>query len=251
MFKALRNNKGSAMIIYVCMFVVMLGTAAVAVDTGTVAVAKQRLQAAVDAAALAAAQELPDTSAAVSAANRYVALNGLSPSDITVSFENSGKIIVIHATRKVDYTFAKILGISSTNLGLTAKAACAQLGGAFVVFGFHCSFQFLLQASEINRPLGWHARAAAARGHLAHVMRRAFVRPLQQRREILLEQRVIMLATQQAALAEFAPAHPAMFARTAGFLRQTRMRQHEIGQQFVERRVALDGQALVLRSTLF
>lgn len=131
MFKALRNNRGSAMIIYACMFVVMLGMAAVAVDTGTVAVAKQRLQAAVDAAALAAAQELPDTSAATSAANRYVTLNGFSPSDITVSFENSGKTIVIHATRKVDYTFAKILGISSTNLGLTAKAACAQLGGAF------------------------------------------------------------------------------------------------------------------------
>jgi Flp pilus assembly protein TadG len=131
MFKALRNEKGSAMIIYVCMFVVLLGMAAVAVDTGTVAIEKQRLQKAVDAAALAAAQALPDASAARSAANRYVTLNGFSPSDISVTFENNNKTIVIKATKRVDYTFARVLGISSTDVALGAKAMCAQLGGAF------------------------------------------------------------------------------------------------------------------------
>lgn len=131
LFKALRNNRGAAMIIYTFMFVGMLGMAAVAVDTGTVAVEKQRLQTAVDSAALAAAQYLPDTSAARSAANRYCELNGFPPSAICVTFADSNKSVVVNAKKQVDYTFARILGIQSTNIALSAKAMSGTLGGAF------------------------------------------------------------------------------------------------------------------------
>lgn len=131
MFKALRNNKGSAMIIYVFMFVALLGIAAIAIDTGTVVVKKERLQNAVDAAALAAAQQLPNTTAAAAAAQKYVAFNGFSASDITITFADSNKTIIIKANKQVDYSFAKILGISGTDVTLSSKAACAQIGGAF------------------------------------------------------------------------------------------------------------------------
>ena len=63
----------------------------------------------------------------------------------------------------------------------------AQLGGPFVVFGFDGLRQFLAQPGEIDLPLDRHAGAAAAGGHFADVVRRAFVGPLQQRRQVFLK----------------------------------------------------------------
>jgi Flp pilus assembly protein TadG len=131
LLKTLRNNRGAAMILYTFMFVGMLGMTAVAVDTGTVAVQRQQLQKAVDSAVLAAAQYLPDTGAARSAANHYCELNGFPPSAISVTFADSNKSIVIHAQKQIDYTFARILGIESTTVQLSAKAMSGTMGGAF------------------------------------------------------------------------------------------------------------------------
>jgi hypothetical protein len=131
MFKALRNNKGSTMVIYVCMFVVMLGMAAVVVDIGRVAVEQQRLQNAVDAAALAAAAQLPDASEAAAAATKYAVLNGLSASDIDVTFSDSNKSVFITAKKDITYVFAQILGISGTTARTSSKAQCGSLGCAF------------------------------------------------------------------------------------------------------------------------
>jgi Flp pilus assembly protein TadG/phage baseplate assembly protein gpV len=131
LFKTLRNNKGSAMVIYVCMFVAMLGFAAVAVDTGRVIVQKQKLQDAVDASALAAAMKLPNTCDALAAANRYITLNGFSPSDITVTFADSNKTVVVSARKAINYTFGKVLGLNGTTISPGAKAQCGTIGGAF------------------------------------------------------------------------------------------------------------------------
>jgi Flp pilus assembly protein TadG len=130
-FRTLRNNKGAAMIIYAFMFVGMLSMAAVAVDTGTVALEREKLQKAVDAAALAAAQCLPNTSAALDAADKYVELNGFTRNDITVTFTNSNKNVSISAAKQVNYTFARILGIDSTTVNLSAEASSGTIGGAF------------------------------------------------------------------------------------------------------------------------
>lgn len=130
-FRALRSDRGSAMVIYVVMFVALLGFAAVAVDTGRVIVEKQKLQDAVDAAALAAAQKLPSEADATSAANRYVTLNGFSPSDITVTFADSDKTIIVSARKKIDYTFGNILGLGSTTVGQVSKATYTPIKSAF------------------------------------------------------------------------------------------------------------------------
>jgi hypothetical protein len=131
LFGALKNNRGAAMIVYTFMFVAMLGMAAVAVDTGSVAVQRQKLQKAVDAAALAAAQYLPDTGAARNAAKRYAELNGFSPEDISVTFADSNKTVAVNANRRLDYTFARVLGIDGTDVTLGAKAMSGSMGGAF------------------------------------------------------------------------------------------------------------------------
>lgn len=131
MFKTLRNNKGSTLIIYVVMVAALLSMTAVVVDTGSVMVQKQRMQNAVDAAALAAARNLPNADEAADAANRYMELNGFSADDITITFTDSNKAITIKSRKTVTYTFARILGLSSTTINTYAKAQCATLGRAF------------------------------------------------------------------------------------------------------------------------
>lgn len=150
LLRALKDNRGAAMVIYAFMFVAMLGMTAVAVDTGTVIVERQKFQNAVDAAALAAAQYLPDTAAASQAAGLYMEKNGYTRDDIDVSFADSGKTIVIDATKHIDYTFARILGLDGTDVTLGAKAASGAMGGPFnyVLFSGSTSSTLTLNGSS-------------------------------------------------------------------------------------------------------
>ncbi len=152
MFAALRNNRGSTMVIYAVMATVLLGFAAVALDTGNVMVQRQKLQNAVDAAALAAAQKLPNTSQARSTAEHYVELNGFSPSSVTVTFEDSNKSVVVKSNKKVDYTFARILGLDSKVVTTSAKAYISSLGDAFnyVIFSGSKTTSFTLSGSQYD-----------------------------------------------------------------------------------------------------
>ena len=150
--KILRDNKGAALIIYTFMFVAMLGMAAVAVDTGTVVLQKQKLQNAMDAAALAAAQYLPDTDEAMGAADSYAEKNGIDSSDITVTFSDGNKSVAVTAAKHVDYFFAKVLGLDGTDLSLSAKAQCGTIGGAFnyVLFSGSKTSALTLNGSGYN-----------------------------------------------------------------------------------------------------
>ena len=152
MFRTLRNNRGSTMIVYVVMAVALLSFSAVAVDIGSVMVQKQRLQNAVDAAALAAAHDMPDTAAATATANRYIRLNGFSLSDITVSFSDGNKSITVQAHKKVEYSFARILGLDGKTINPSAKAQCGSLGSAFnyVIFSGSTTNTLTLNGSQYN-----------------------------------------------------------------------------------------------------
>lgn len=152
MFRTLRSNKGSTMVIIAVMAFVMLGFTAVAVDTGNVMIQKQRLQNAVDAAALASAQMLPDSDAAEEAADRYARLNGVSPSDITATISDGGKCITIRANKNIEYTFARILGLTGQTVSLSAKAECGTLGGAFnyVLFSGSKTTELTLNGSNYS-----------------------------------------------------------------------------------------------------
>jgi Flp pilus assembly protein TadG len=60
-FQNLSSEKGAALIIFTIMLVAMLSFSALVVDIGNVMVQKAGMQADIDAIALAAAQDLPDT----------------------------------------------------------------------------------------------------------------------------------------------------------------------------------------------
>jgi hypothetical protein len=135
--------------------------------------------------------------------------------------------------------------IVSSPLGLADGVA--EFGGAFVIFGFDGALEFFAEFGEVDGALGGDAGAAAAGGDFADVMGRVFMSPLKQWSQVAGEKFVIMLATEQAGLAEFGPVDAAVLAGGALLLfLQTGMHHDEIGQKFVDGGVAFDGEAFTL-----
>jgi len=132
-FKLLKDETGQAMVMIALLFVVLLGFAAIAIDIGRVTVAKSHLQNAADAAALAGVRDLPDTTIAKNTAVSFAGKNGVRASDVTVTYPDSTKIEVI-CTRNVEYTFARVLGFTDTDVSARAVAQISNPGG--VIFDF-------------------------------------------------------------------------------------------------------------------
>ena len=88
---SLRSERGQVLPLVVIAAVVLIGFTGLAIDLGRVWVAKQQLQRAVDAATLAAGQDLPDSATALSDAQAYAAngtRNPLSGWGVTASAPN-------------------------------------------------------------------------------------------------------------------------------------------------------------------
>ncbi len=130
-FRLLKEESGQSMVIFALLFVVICGFASFSIDISRVALEKSHLQNAIDAASLGAAQDLPDTTKATATANQYIQLNGYEPSDISITYSNSNKTINIAGAKEVPYTFAKVLGLTSTTVHPSAAATLVGLGAAF------------------------------------------------------------------------------------------------------------------------
>jgi hypothetical protein len=122
------NERGAIMILVALSMIVLLLSSAFVVDIGMSYVQKSKLQSAVDASALAAAQELPDVTSALDYANQYINLNGFSPSDIDVSFSNEDKTITVTGTKSFNYLFAKVIGYNTGTLTAAAAATISTVG---------------------------------------------------------------------------------------------------------------------------
>ena len=89
-----RREDGQAIIICILALAILLGIAGFTIDIGRVYVAQRQLQQAVDAATLAAAQDLPNTTVAAATAQTYSAgtgdknhQNGLAATVANVTFK--------------------------------------------------------------------------------------------------------------------------------------------------------------------
>lgn len=118
--RSTRDERGQALVIPVLFLVVLLGMAAATIDVGSWYRTHRQAQAAADAAALAAAQELPanTTTAATSRALEYASKNGggLAAADITYSASlNPGRYdtVSVKVRRPAPIFFSRVLGISS------------------------------------------------------------------------------------------------------------------------------------------
>lgn len=120
----IKDEKGAVVVLVALMLTILFGITALAVDVGRVRAREASMQSAVDAAALAAVQELPgDTGAARIKAEDYFEYNGYEKEQITnVEFLNSNKKVRVTAATPLDYTFAKIFNNGNTAT-ITKKAA--------------------------------------------------------------------------------------------------------------------------------
>lgn len=125
------NNKGTTMIIMALALTMIMSCSALVIDVGRLAVERQKLQNAVDAAALAAASKLPDAAGAEEAARTYAGLNGVDPSEINVTFSDSDKTVDITANTSVKFVFAQVLGFCAADTGADAAATADTIGGPF------------------------------------------------------------------------------------------------------------------------
>src|SRR6266566_1773161 len=142
------NEKGAAIIIVALSCFLLLAISAFAIDVGYILQAQRDLQGTADAAALAGAQLLPDTAAAISTARAYSAISGgknfrpaypnvtmatgypqtkcLTSTGISCGTTNANAIIV-KEEETLTALFAGVLGFPA--ITITATSTTSMRGG--------------------------------------------------------------------------------------------------------------------------
>lgn len=127
------EESGQVIVLFVLSLVALLGIAGLVLDVGTAWVEKRHDQAAVDAAVLAAAAELPEsTSAATAAAQDYATRNErgaglLAPSFSTAGTTNDTVTLTLKST--VQTSFARVVGKDQFDVTVRAKASVKSYKG--------------------------------------------------------------------------------------------------------------------------
>ncbi|HEU4450590.1 MAG TPA: flp pilus-assembly TadE/G-like family protein [Gaiellaceae bacterium] len=127
-----RSDRGQAAVLTVFFIVVLLGVSAAVLDVGSWYRADRELQKTMDAAALAAAQELPDDpGGASSLADEYAGKNGggLDSTQISTTKIANDTVKVV-GSRPAPGFFSKIIGIDSVTVNATATARSGVLASA-------------------------------------------------------------------------------------------------------------------------
>jgi len=144
LMKIVKNEDGQVLVLTAILLAVLLGFAALTIDIGMVYITKTKLQNAADAAALAGAQDLPNSSidtltandTAESTARNYAEQNGVPALETkpTPSYNGDPTKIEVICTKTVSYTFARVLGFTQAEVSARAIAQKATVGGE--AFGF-------------------------------------------------------------------------------------------------------------------
>ena len=134
--KLLKSESGQSILLIAISLVVLIGFAAIGVDVGRVSVAKGQLQNAADAAALAGAQALPSAANAQAQAIVYAGINSVSAADTvaTTPFSGDSAKIEVVCNGTVQYTFARVFGLSS--LQISARSVAQKQGMSGGPFGY-------------------------------------------------------------------------------------------------------------------
>lgn len=122
------NERGQATVLTVVFLVALVGMVALVLDVGSWLREKRGTQSTADAAALAAAQALPDDPAGADAlADEYLGKNGGGVHQVTfASRVIANDTVTVKVDRNAPGVFAKLFGVDSVSVG--AKAT-AQSGG--------------------------------------------------------------------------------------------------------------------------
>jgi Flp pilus assembly protein TadG len=110
-------------VVYALTLTALVGGVAFGTDLAIMYSNWAALQKAVDAAALAGANYLPEQpSRAQTIASNYATANGVKSSELSTSVSNSNQELTVSANRTVPYYFAKVLGLSGQAINVTASA---------------------------------------------------------------------------------------------------------------------------------
>lgn len=145
-----KEESGVAVIFLAISMVVLMGFTALAVDFGLVYYQRSQLQTALDSAALAAAQKLPDTAAARQTAIEYAKKNGVkvnSDDEIIVEFLDSDSIVRVTASQETKTSFAKVFNVDTIGSVATAAAQSKQINVGVQ------EFDYLIFSGSSNIPL--------------------------------------------------------------------------------------------------
>ena len=129
--KQRQQEKGSMGILMALVAVAVLGLAALVMDVGVILMGRARLKSALDAACLAAAQEMPDTAAATVKFNEYIALNlpansVFSAPQTTLTFPGVlNNSVQGSGSLNANLAFMKVLGASIGTVGGVSEAQSA------------------------------------------------------------------------------------------------------------------------------
>jgi hypothetical protein len=133
----IKDSRGQTLVITVVFLTTLLGMSALAIDVGSWYKQKRDLQATADAAALAGAQALPEsTDDAKALAIRYAASNGGSLDDSGINFSSqitSHDTINVRLTKDAPGFFSKVFGIDSVSVGAHASARADNINAALHV----------------------------------------------------------------------------------------------------------------------
>lgn len=136
---AVSRDEGQALVLLALLLVGIIGLVGLSVDVGRVVWARTQMQAAVDAAALAAAQSLPSTTAAEATANEYFEDNaGIfyeqgSNVQLTVTTDGQAKRVLLKGEADLDTWFMRVLGIPSFHIKAEAEAESLVVDAVLVL----------------------------------------------------------------------------------------------------------------------
>lgn len=121
---SLRSDRGQATVLTVIFLVALLGAVALVLDVGSWFREQRDTQSTADAAALAAAQGLPDTPGTASGlANEYLAKNGGGTAQVTFSSDLAANdTVTVKVTRQAPGIFSRLFGIESVDVRASATA---------------------------------------------------------------------------------------------------------------------------------
>ena len=164
--KWLKFEGGQSIILVAFTIAMLCGVAALVVDTAQLSVTQGQLQNAADAAALAAANDLPSASAASSTADVFAEMNGVSAANTTTTtpYNGDAKKVEVVCTETVQYTFARVLGFNSKVI--TARAVAEKTGMSGGCFGYALfsgssdSYKLMLTGSNIEVTGNTHANGS-------------------------------------------------------------------------------------------
>ncbi|MEO8541266.1 MAG: pilus assembly protein TadG-related protein [bacterium] len=115
---------GQVLVLFALALVGIFGLVGLAVDVGNLVYTATDVQKLADSSALAAAQDLPGTTAAIQTANSYRDQNGVAT--LAITFAESNTVIRVTATRHVNFTFLRAIGLTGRDISKTAAARGQQ-----------------------------------------------------------------------------------------------------------------------------